>query len=707
MEQKNKIIEDYIINISTQVNSQYNGLIDDDKISRAIEMFKDSNDDLETEIIPKINELVQEVIDNYLEFKKQIEEVMRTSEQEQFDELATLDLNTDKNGVFLSQQQIDLLMITELESKEQLKDYVEKICSQFPYKSVEEIIINYDSITTPEQLEEAKRTLYKKYQDSIIDYISTSLMSNVEKARVKLERLGINGEELEACLSHVSQGKINETFTYLGQKYGDEFITKFNHSMNDDFDNVRSVSYDEMKSLSDLIQRDSSIDTIIMATGTYNNSVYSTLSGNVFDTYSTSKALQYCLNHGKHMRYHTLFDQSYVKTLLEQGKDLKNHDQILEQMKSFVKESMEFIEKNNRQLSDGTMLINEVEIFNELVERNKTDKNSSYEMIWEKHFGITTEELVSCFEGIKKPNSVEFMYNETTLTESPFKREKVEEVFNKIVDIAPNLIDRFGDQMHLSDEDVMTETGRKNLQETAQMLKRMQDKKIYVNEKEKHIKTECTEHDFHFSKPFLENVEKLKQSGKNVDLWHIKRTMQNYISKTYTSNGVNFERSTYWSLFGKNDHNLVRTNQSIARENKDRNKLGKTQRPLISTMSAGMVKDGKTFSNVKSLKKDNKNNTMQNQQQSNYPNQMTTNNEIKKPFARRSQSEIQIANQIKQKNKIIKQKKEQKRQMNKPKVKTLTSSAQSKGFANNLVLSLIASFVAGALFMVVYMIIGR
>ena len=707
MEQKNKIIEDYIINISKQVNSQYKGLIDDDKISKAIEMFKDSSDDLETEIIPKINELVQEVIDNYLEFKKQIEEVMRTSEQEQFDELAILDLNTDKNGIFLSQQQIDLLMITELESKEQIKEYVEKICSQFPYKSIEDIITNYDSITTLEQLEEAKRTLYKKYQDNIIDYISTSLMSNVEKVRVKLETLGINGEELAICLSQVSQEKINETFTYLGQKYGDEFITKFNHLMIDDFDNVRSVSYDEMKSLSNLIQRDSSIDTIIMATGTYNNSVYSTLSGSVFDPYFTSKALQYCLSHGKHMRYHTLFDQSYVETLLERGRGLKDHDQILGQMKSFVKESMEFIEKNNRQLPDGTMLINEVEIFNELVERNKTDKNSSYEMIWEKYFGITTEELVSCFDGIKKPNGVEFMYNETTLTESPFKREKVEEVFNKIVDTNPSLIDRFGDQMHLSDEDVMTEVGRRNLQETAQLLKRIQDKKIYVNEKEKYIKTECTEHDFHFSKPFLENVEKLKQDGKNVDLWHIKRTMQNYISKTYTSNGVNFERSTYWSLFGKNDHNLVRTNQSIAEKNKKRNEMGKSKISLINSMSSGIIKDGKTFSNVKSLKKDNKNSTMQNQQQSNHSNQKMTHNEIKKPFARRSQSEIQIANQIKQKNKIIKQKKEQKRQMNKPKVKTLTSSAQSKGFANTLVLSLIASFVVGALFMVVYMIIGK
>ena len=76
MNQKNKMIEDYIINISNQVNSQYNRLIDEDKISRAIEMFSNSNDDFETEIIPKIDKLAQEVIDNYL--KKQEENQRRT-----------------------------------------------------------------------------------------------------------------------------------------------------------------------------------------------------------------------------------------------------------------------------------------------------------------------------------------------------------------------------------------------------------------------------------------------------------------------------------------------------------------------------------------------------------------------------------------------------------------------------------------------------
>lgn len=699
MNQKNKMIEDYITNIANQVNSKYNGLIDDDKISRAIKMFSNSNEDFETEIIPKINKLVQEIIDNYLEFKRQIEEMIKSREVEQFDELAILDLNTDKNGVFLSQQQIDLLMITELKSKEQIKEYIETMCGQFPYKNDEDIIENYESITTPEQLEQAKRTLFEKYQASIIDYISNSQMSDTEKAKVKLERLGINGQELEMCLEQVSQGKINETFIYLGQKYGNDFITKLNRSMNDDFDNVKSVSYEEMKSLSDLISRDKSIDTIIMATGTFNNSVYPSLNGNVFDPFLTKKALQYCANHDIHMRYHTLFDQSRVEQLLNQGKGLKDHDQILAEMKSFVQISMQYIEKYNRQLSDGSMLINEVEIFNELVERNKDNKNAPYEMIWEKYFGITSEELASCFDGLKKPNGVEYMYNETTLTESPFKRQKVEETLNKIINANPNLIDRFGDQMHLSDEDIITKQGRDNLQETAQMIKRIQDKKIYVDGKEKHIKTECTEHDFHFTKPFLKNVNTMQQNGQKVDLWQVKRKMQDYISKTYTSNGVNFERSTYWSLFGKNDHNLVRANKSIVKENKKRKEEGKKENPLINTMSAGLIPNGKKFSNIKSLKSNKK------------QQKQLTQQEKLKPFAKRSQSEIQVHQQIKQKNQMIKQQKAQKKQINKPKVKTLTqsssnsSSTGNKGFTNVVTLSLIVSFVCGALFMIVYMLI--
>ncbi len=75
--EKNKYIEDYIRNISSRINSQYGKeLVDEDKISRALTIFKDSQDDLETEIIPKINELAQQIIDNFIEHQKQREEMM-------------------------------------------------------------------------------------------------------------------------------------------------------------------------------------------------------------------------------------------------------------------------------------------------------------------------------------------------------------------------------------------------------------------------------------------------------------------------------------------------------------------------------------------------------------------------------------------------------------------------------------------------------
>lgn len=84
------------------------------------------------------------------------------------------------------------------------------------------------------------------------------------------------------------------------------------------------------------------------------------------------------------------------------------------------------------------------------------------------------------------------------------------------------------------------------------------------------------------------------------------------------------------------------------------------------------------------------------------------------PFDKRSQGEVQVYQQIKEKNQIIKQKKAHQSQIEKTKTKVLTQPSSNgsgqngnKGFANAIMLSLIVSFVCGALFMVVYMIIGR
>lgn len=595
IEQKNQLIEQYINELVLSINSKYVGLITDEKKKKAIEMFKDSNVDLKSEIIPKINEIANQMIEDFVNFQNHLAKFTGNNQLGESRELASLQLNTSKNGIYLSQQQIDLLMITELKSKEELKNYVENICGQFPNMTVEDIVSNYRSIQTLDELEEAKKELYKNYQDSLISYLGNAKMNSIEQAKVKLEKFGITAQEQDACLSFIPQGKIEDVYKYLQQRHGVDFITQFNRYMKDDFENVKSVSYEEMKSLSNLISNDPSIDTIIIATGKFDNTIYQSSNGKVFDPYLTEKALYYCMSHNKHMRYHALFDQSHVDNLLRQGKGLKDHDKILAEMKSFVKKSIDFIEENNKQLADGSKVINTVEIFNELVEKNKSNKDSYYDMVWEKNFGITIDEIISCFDDIKKPVGVEFMYNETTLTESQQKRDKVEEVLFEIDKLSPNLIDSFGDQMHLSDEDVMTEKGKQNLVETAKMLKRIQDGKLLIDGEIKTIKskkTECTEHDFHFENEFLNNYEIAKNNGNVSSLWNIKRNMQDYIGDCYLSNGVEFQRSTYWTLFGRNDHSLVRNNIKFAKE---------TNKPLLSSMQAGIIRDGTTFDGIKSL----------------------------------------------------------------------------------------------------------
>lgn len=85
-------------------------------------------------------------------------------------------------------------------------------------------------------------------------------------------------------------------------------------------------------------------------------------------------------------------------------------------------------------------------------------------------------------------------------------------------------------------------------------------------------------------------------------------------------------------------------------------------------------------------------------------------NNLDNSFDKRSQGEILIYQQIKEKNRIIKNQKGTQKQMEMPKVKILTNGKDSnsnKGFTNFFMLSLIVCFVCIVLFVVIYMILGR
>lgn len=66
---KQQLIVKYIQHVANQLNQQYNGIINEEKLNRAIDMFKDSQLPYE-EVIKQINDLVEKTIHIYLEEKE-------------------------------------------------------------------------------------------------------------------------------------------------------------------------------------------------------------------------------------------------------------------------------------------------------------------------------------------------------------------------------------------------------------------------------------------------------------------------------------------------------------------------------------------------------------------------------------------------------------------------------------------------------------
>lgn len=515
-----------------------------------------------------------------------------------------LDTNATKSGIYLSQQQIDLLFIISCESKAQLEEYFYRMCGQFPYQKIEEVIPNYNDL----DIEQSKRVLFEKYKDVLIGYKENHRMSPQEQALHKLNMMRtpdgkpIPEEVKQDVLTMVQKDGIDAGLKHLTNLYGHEFIQRFNRLMKDDFENIKSISYEDMQVLHEIIKNDPNLDTIIIATSKYDNTVYSDGEKTYYDPYLTAKGLTYCKMNGKHMRFHALFDYAHLMKLVREGKGPEDKEEILQDMKNYVRASFEYIEKYNESVrGTNEPTINVVEIFNELVEYNLPD-GVPYEMAWEKYFGITIDDILSCFEGIKKPDGVEFMYNETQLEESPDRRRKVSETFTEIMKKRPDLIDVFGNQMHLQHTHA-DEKGAKPsetleaVRSSLSLMKQFEDTEYPLTDgTTKKVRTEITEFDIHVTKEtyFDKVVPMLASKDLTEDeIIILRKNWLDRISEAIRESGINPERITYWSMHDTVDHNLVRANLAILDANPDKS-IEDLEREhlLVDTLYAGALGTG-------------------------------------------------------------------------------------------------------------------
>jgi len=83
---------------------------------------------------------------------------------------------------------------------------------------------------------------------------------------------------------------------------------------------------------------------------------------------------------------------------------------------------------------------------------------------------------------------------------------------------------------------------------------------------------------------------------------------------------------------------------------------------------------------------------------------MDNNEQKKEAFDYMSPEEVKIAEEIKQKNVIIKEQKKEQRLLNKPKIRVLDNKKQ--GFSNVVIIFIVAVVIAIVLYLIAHFVIG-
>ena len=421
-------------------------------------------------------------------------------------------------GGYFSSEQIDLISIIQCQSLDELISFIAN-CDQINMvKGIYESINGLD-------LESAKRKIFKSYQDTMVYHDQ-----DINDSRInRLNYLGLTSQEELMAVIDKTHPK------------SDEILSLNHHFVSEERDQVKSEDlYDEMVILNSQL---SNFNSMLIGSGKIYCVVnkYNVDKEKRFDFYHAKRDLDFAFANGKQVRFHSLLVKDDCK--LFEG---KSKEQIMELIKDYVKESIDFINNynsNHKININGKEepLINAVDLFNEIVSFDKNGKGEYYN-IWEEKYGITLPELMSCFEyALKnKSESVSYLYNEPFL-ENDERRNKVFEILSQMT---PGLIDTLGSQMHITIKQDLD-----SIRRCFNDFKKLQDQGM---------KIQITEFDMCLGKSDISRVFGINADVSLEQVYHAKDSKISEISNIINASGVKLSGVSYWSLTDGIDCNLER-----------------------------------------------------------------------------------------------------------------------------------------------------
>lgn len=463
----------------------------------------------------------------------------------------SLNVDSPIKGGYFSSEQIDLLSIIQCQSIDELMKFIAN-CDQ-----INHVHGIFESINGMD-LESAKRSIFKSYQDSMVYHDQGLDASRINR----FNYLGITSEE--------------ELMSVIDKSHprSQEILSINHHFISEEWDQTKSISYEEMEILNSQLPL---FNSMLIGSGKIYKVInkYETNRENKFDPYFAKRDLDFAYKNGKKVRFHSLLVKDDGKIFND-----KTKEEIMEIIKVYVKRSIDFINEYNsihkvningkeEPVINAVDLFNEIVSFDPMIYDNDTkqwcsykkingafkvvlDKNKKmyrdllsgeipeYKNIWDIKYGISMPELMSCFEYalVNKPEGVNYLYNEPFL-EDDQRRKKVIET---LAQTTPGLIDTLGSQMHITITQDLD-----SIRRCFADFKKLQDEGM---------KIQITEFDMCLGENDISRV-----FGPNADILKVyqdKDKKISEISSVIRESGVILSGISYWSLTDGIDCNLER-----------------------------------------------------------------------------------------------------------------------------------------------------
>lgn len=293
-----------------------------------------------------------------------------------------LKVNSDNVGGYFSSEQIDLLSIIQCNNKNQLVNYVMN-CDQIKHLYSD---FKLDRLRMVD-LEQAKRIVFKDYQDSMVLHDS-NVNDSIEN---RLKNIGIREQDFNIIKKALKDRNISFIKQFVQKNYADKIddvLSLNHHFVSEERDQVKdTLLYDELSLLNSQL---SYFNTMLIGSGriySVVNEFYDVNETNKrFDFYKAKRDLDFAFNNGKQVRFHSLLVKEDASHLFEG----KSKEEVLNIIRSYVKECIDFIiayNKTHKIAVDGkeVPVIKAVDLFNEIVSFEKNNKGHYYN-IWEEKY---------------------------------------------------------------------------------------------------------------------------------------------------------------------------------------------------------------------------------------------------------------------------------------------------------------------------------